>query len=466
MEVQAAVIYVGDTEMKCKRFTESFLRLETPQWKAKSAELLLIGIATAVAILLMLGPRTALAQQQGVNYDESKVPSYMLPNPLVMADGQRVTSVRMWMEKRRPELLKLFETNEYGFSPSRPAGMTFRVASVDRNALGGKAVRKEVVINFFGKKDGPEMRLLIYLPKGAARPVPMFLGLNFGGNQTVASDPGITINPGWMRYGWGVINHHATEASRGVNACRWQLNKILARGYGLATAYYGDIEPDFDGGIRDGVRAFYLHAGQSEPAADGWGAIGAWAWGLSRALDYLETDKDVDAHRVAVMGHSRLGKTALWAGAQDKRFALVISNDSGEGGAALSRRWMGETVPSINTSFPWWFCRNFRKFNNDVNALPIDQHELLALIAPRPVYLATAAGDLWADPRGMFLAGKAASPVYRLLGTDGLGAMKLPGIGQPVMTTIGFHLRCGPHNVTAYDWEQFLDFADKHMRAR
>ena len=424
------------------------------------------GVLILTVFLLLIFARTGLAQHEGVNYDESRVPACTLPDPLVMANGQKVDSAQMWTEKRRPELLKLFETYEYGHDPGRPRGMTFQVVSVDNHALGGKATRKEVLINFSGKKDGPKMRLLIYLPNGAPRPTPMFLGLNFGGNQTVAADPGITINKGWMRDGWGIVDHHATEDSRGVNACRWHLQKILARGYGLATAYYGDIEPDFEGGIRESVRALYLRPGQSEPAADGWGAIGAWAWGLSRAMDYLETDKDVDAHRVAVMGHSRLGKTALWAGAQDTRFALVISNDSGEGGAALSRRWMGETVKAINTSFPWWFCRNFRKYNNDVNALPVDQHELLALIAPRPVYIATAAGDLWADPRGMFLAGKAADPVYRMLGTDGLGASKMPGIGQPVMTTIGFHLRCGPHNVTAYDWEQFLNFADRHMKAR
>jgi hypothetical protein len=425
----------------------------------------LITVAITVFLPLIVA-RVALAQQQGTNYDESRVPAYTLPDPLAMANGQRVTSAKMWMEKRRPELLKLFETDEYGYSPGRPKGMTFHVVSVDEKALNGEAIRKEVLINFSGRKDGPKMRLLVYLPKNAPGPVPMFLGLNFGGNQTVAADPGITINPGWVSDGWGVVGHHATEESRGVNACRWQLHKILARGYGLATAYYGDIEPDYDGGIRDSVRALYLRPGQTEPAPDGWGAISAWAWGLSRAMDYLETDKDVDARRVAVMGHSRLGKTAVWAGAQDTRFAMVISNDSGEGGAALSRRWFGESVQSINTSFPWWFCRNFRKYNDDVNALPVDQHELLALIAPRPVYIATAAGDLWADPRGMFLAAKAADPVYRLLGTDGLGAVQMPGIGQPVMTTIGFHLRCGPHNVTAYDWDQFLDFADKHLKVQ
>jgi len=418
-----------------------------------------------IGLLLLFVTGIGFAQRAGVNYDESKVPSYTLPDPLVMANGQRVTSARMWMEERQPELLRLFEENVYGRSPGRPPGMTFRVTSVDPDALGGKAVRKEVTIYFTGAKDGPKMHLLIYLPKAARKPVPMFLGLNFDGNQTVVSDPGITLSRGWMSDGWGVIDHHATNATRGVDACNWQVPKILARGYGLATAYYGDIEPDFAGGIRDGVRPLFFRPGQTEPAPDEWGAIGAWTWGLSRAMDYLETDKGVDAHRVAVMGHSRLGKTALWAGAQDRRFALVISNDSGEGGADLSRRWFGETVKSINSNFPWWFCGNFKKFNNDVDSLPVDQHGLIALIAPRPVYVATAAGDLWADPKGMFLAAKAAAPVYRLLGTDGFGASKMPGIDQPVMTTIGFHLRCGPHNVTAYDWDQFLNFADKHMKA-
>lgn len=464
--MKQAPVPVENTKMKTRILPDKIQKLMTRDWEVDHASRWFLSkIVAAVVFLTVFGASPSVAQQ-GINYDESKAPAYTLPDPLVMANGQRVTSARMWTAERRPELLKLFETYEYGHSPGRPKGMTFKVLSVEVDALGGKAVRKQVLINFTGNQDGPRMRLLIYVPKDATKPVPIFLGLNFGGNQTVAPDPGITINPGWVGRGWGVIDHHATEESRGASACQWQLQKILARGYGLATAYYGDIEPDFDGGIRHGVRALYLHPGQSAPAADGWGAIGAWAWGLSRAMDYLETDKDVDPHRVAVIGHSRLGKTALWAGAQDTRFALVISNDSGEGGAALSRHWMGETVKAINTSFPWWFCRNYRKFNGDVNALPVDQHELIALIAPRPVYIATAAGDLWADPRGMFLAARAADPVYRLLGTDGLGAAKMPGIGHPVMTTIGFHLRCGPHDVTAYDWGRFLDFADKHERVR
>jgi hypothetical protein len=421
-------------------------------------------LAAVVGLLCLLSVGAGLALPEDVNYDEAKVPPYTLPDPLVMVSGQRVASARMWMEKRRPELLRLFQENVYGRSPGRPSRVAYQLNSVDGQALAGKAVRKEVSVYFSDKKDGQAMHVLIYLPKGARKPAPMFLGLNFSGNQGVAHDPGITMSRAWMHDDPDVVDHRATEATRGSEAQQWQVEKILSRGYGLATIYYGDIEPDYDGGIRYGVRWLFLRPGESQPAADEWGSIGAWAWGLSLAMDYLETCQDVDARRVALIGHSRLGKTVLWAGAQDPRFALVIPNDSGEGGAKLSRRWLGETVKAINTKFPYWFCENFKKFNDDAAALPVDQHELIALIAPRPVYIASAAQDLWADPKGMFLAAKGADPVYRLLGTDGLGATEMPGINQPVMTTIGFHMREGKHDVTAYDWDQFLAFADKHMR--
>ncbi len=409
-------------------------------------------LETVPLALLLLAP--AAAQQPAANYDEAKVPKYTLPDPLLTASGQPVRDAATWTNRRRPEILRLFETNVHGRSPARPAGMTFELTSIDAKALGGKAIRKQVTINFFGKKDGPKANLLLYLPAGARRPVPVFLGLNFGGNHAVNADPGIRLGEVWARG----TKQVAGESTRGATASRWAIDEILAHGYGLATIYYCDIEPDFDGGRKHGVRA------DTPMAPDSWGAIAAWAWGLSRAMDYLQTDKGVDAKRVAVMGHSRLGKAALWAGAQDTRFSIVISNDSGEGGAAISRRQFGETIKDLNTRFPHWFCANYRRFNDRESDLPIDMHELIALMAPRPVYVASARDDQWADPRGEFLSAVAAGPVYRLFGKKGLETDQMPPVHQPIMNTVGYHIRAGKHDVTAYDWEQFLAFAGKHWK--
>jgi hypothetical protein len=420
----------------------------------------------ALAALFFTSP--AAAQPAGANYDEAKVPRYTLPDPLVTASGERVRNAQDWNARRRPEILRLFEAHVYGRSPARPGKVEFEVVSEDRKALGGKAVRKQVTVWPVDRK-GPQMNLLLYLPADAKGPTPVFLGLNFPGNHTVNADPGIRLNEVWQREKsapGGLVKRVAEDAARGSGAEAWQVEKILARGYGLATIHYGDIDPDFHDGFQNGIHPLFYKPGQTKPAADEWGSIGAWAWGLSRALDYLETERAVDARRVAVMGHSRLGKTALWAGAQDTRFALVISNNSGEGGASISRRMFGENVKNLNTSFPHWFCANYSQYNDRVDELPVDQHMLLALVAPRPVYVASASEDRWADPKGEFLAAVHAGPVYELLGKRGLGTGEMPGLHKPIMNTVGYHYREGRHAVTAYDWERWLDFADMHLRGR
>jgi hypothetical protein len=415
----------------------------------------------AVVAGLVAGPLTA--QPAGANYDEAKVKAYTLPDPLRFLDGRPVAAAAEW-PKRRAEVLRLFEEHVYGRSPGPPAGMRFVVVESDSHALGGLATRRQVRVLLDGTEGGPAFEMLLYVPNATPRPVPAFLGPNFGGNHSVHPDPAIRLARSWMREGPGVADHRATEAGRGAGAAAWPVERILDRGYALATVYYGDLEPDHHDGWKQGVRARIGPGTAGRFGPDDWGAIGAWAWGLSRALDGLAKDPDVDGGRVAVIGHSRLGKTALWAGAADERFALVVSNDSGEGGAALARRRFGETTDRITSVFPHWFALRLREYAGREDALPVDQHMLLALVAPRPLYVASATEDLWADPRGEFLAAKAAEPVYCLLGREGLGVADLPSPDRPVGGSIGYHLRTGKHALTAYDWEQYLDFADRHLR--
>jgi len=417
-------------------------------------------------VLLVASGALAQPRPNESNLDEAKVGTYTLPDPLVCADGTRVTSAKIWEQKRRPELVKMFEAEVYGRAPGRPRGMHFAVRSLATNALGGLATRKEVTVWFTRGTNGPSMNLLFYTPNAAQKPVPAFLGLNFNGNHAVSADPGITLSDRWLppAKDGSVTNNRATAAGRGKEASRWQVEKILSRGYALATVYYGDLEPDFTNGWKLGVRAALGRDGTNTVfKPDEWGAISAWAWGLSRALDYLETDRAIDAKQVAVIGHSRLGKTALWAGAHDRRFALVVVNESGEGGAALARRWFGETTALINGHFPHWFDGNFKKYSGHEKEMPTDQHEAIALVAPRPVYIASAEEDRWSDPRGEFLGAKGAEPVYQLFGEAGLGVSDWPPVNHPVGDFIGYHVRTGKHDVTDYDWEQYLNFAGRHF---
>jgi hypothetical protein len=398
--------------------------------------------------------------------EESQVPAYRLPDPLVAQDGTQVRSAAQWRKVRRPELLQLFAARVYGRTPRMEQPVASTVTEAGATALGGLATRRQVTLAFGDRPNGPKMHLLMYLPAQRRGRVPVFVGLNFQGNHAVASDPGIQLSTAWVADSYpGVVNHRATEKSRGAAASRWPIEAILKRGFGVVTAYYGDLDPDFDDGFSNGVQPLFYRPGQTRPAPDEWGAIGAWAWGLSRALDYLETDADVDARRAAVIGHSRLGKAALWAAAQDERFALAVSNDSGCGGAALSKRIFGETVGAINRQFPHWFAANFWEYNENESALPVDQHELLALIAPRPLYVASASDDLWADPRGEFLSAVHADPVYRLLGTPGFGVTEMPAADRPVGDRVRYHVRTGKHDLTAWDWEQYLAFAESQFRS-
>lgn len=393
--------------------------------------------------------------------------TYALPDALVSHSGKKITTVKDWEKIRRPEILKLYEENVQGKTPARKIPTRFVTTAVNANALNGMATRKEIRA-FFSNDDKYYMDILLYLPNNSGKPVPVFVGLNFGGNQVVHPDTGITISKRWVTYGKepAYVNHIATEASRGTQNSDWPVEKILSAGYGLATIYYGDLQPDSAGSANAGIAPLFYKAGQTKPTDNEWGAIGVWAWGLSRTMDYLETDKNIDAKKVAVIGHSRLGKTALWAGAQDKRFAIVISNNSGEGGAAITRRKYGETIAIMNKAFPHWFSGNFKKHDNRENDLPVDFHELIALIAPRPVYIASASEDQWADPTGEYLSGWHATPVYALYGLKGLDTNIPPGKNQPVGNgAIGYHLRDGKHAMTVYDWEQYINFTNRFFKS-
>lgn len=394
-----------------------------------------------------------------VNYDEQKVGIYTLPDLFRTHDGGKVKTPEEWFMKRRPEILDDFRENQFGFAPGRPEDMWFDVFDPGTPALNGMAVRKQVCVYFTGDTAGSKMDLLIYLPADANGPFPLLMGLNFVPNCSYIDDPGIRKGEMWGR------DHTKVPAPERSRFSYFDPTLFLSRGIAYASVYYGDIEPDFSEGIPYGIRGAYLKPGETEPGANGWGAIAAWAWGLSRAMDYLETDPDINHRKIAIMGASRLGKTVLWAGATDQRFAMVIACCSGEGGAALSRRRYGETIAHLTapSRYPYQFCTNYQKYAEDVEHFPVDAHMLVALMAPSPLLLQTGITDYWSDPKGEFLAAMAAGPVYELLGAQSLGISDLPEAGQPVLHTLGFLMHDGGHGILPSDYPVFIEFIQKYL---
>jgi dienelactone hydrolase len=365
-----------------------------------------------------------------------------IPDPLIKADGAKITSVKQWKRQRRPELLESFRTNVYGRAPvSRLKSLKFQTTEVVANAMDGLATRKQIVISYRGVGGEGRIPLLLFVPNKRKRSAPCFLLLNNRGPRNA-------------------------DASRNSKTAFWPAEEIVARGYAAAVINLSDIDPDKNDGFKDGVHGIFDNP-QTQRPSDAWGTIGAWAWGASRVMDYLQTDKDIDNKRVAVVGHSRGGKTSLWAGAQDERFAMVVSNNSGSTGAALARGKVGENITAINKTFPHWFAQNYKRYDDKEDQLPVDQHQLLALIAPRPLYIASATEDTWADPEAEFAACVAASPTYQLYGLTGVATSTIPQPDSPThQGKIGYHLRTGKHDLTLYDWQRFMDFADIQMKIK
>ncbi len=394
----------------------------------------------------------------------SKLPSRPeLPDPLVMLNGERVTSKEQWLTQRKPELKELFQHYMYGYLPP-PVKIEAKVEREDRKALEGKATLKEVTISF-GPIGTPPIHLLLVVPNERKGPAPVFVGMNFCGNHAVVKDPAVRLPTVWMYPNRaGVKNNRATEEGRGTEVDTWALAQSIEHGYAVATFYSGDVDPD-RADVRAGIQPHLAKLGITKPGPHDWGTIAAWAWGIQRAVDYLVTDKELDAKRICVVGHSRLGKTALLAAAFDERIALAIPHQAGCGGTAPSRTTnpKAETVQRINTSFPHWFDGTFKEFNDQVERLPFDQHCLAALVAPRPLLYTNAVEDQWANPDGQFQMLQAADPVYRLLGVGGLDARQMPAVGQLVDSRLGYWIRPGKHSMTREDWKVFLAFADKHL---
>lgn len=414
----------------------------------------------AKTLLLVIAMMVAFDDEQALpdditNYDESKVLEFALPDPLLFDNGHPVKDSQDWFEQRRPQILDKFKSRVYGRTPEID-DVHATLSEVNSDALDKRAIRKTVTVTARWGDREHSFNVVIYAPKTGPRPLPIFVGILLFDKQAEHPNPGVPL----------VMNNEQL-AQAGLERPlpgKELLTAILDRGYAVASIDAEEVAPDDAERYREGIIGLVSGPDEARRQPDDWGAIGAWAWALSRALDYLQTDREFDAKRIGVIGHSRRGKTALWAGAQDPRFSLVISNQSGCGGAALSRRRYGETVRLMNDRFPHWFCLNFRDYNDRELELPVDQHQLIALIAPRPVYVGSAEEDRWADPRGEFLACVHADPVYQLLGLQGLGVAEMPPVNHSIGKTIGYHIRSGKHALTDFDWLLYLDFADRHWK--
>ncbi len=390
-----------------------------------------------------------------------------LPDPLLMFDGTPVRSKEDWINKRRPELKALFEHYMYGKAPAAPEKVVATIVRTDAKALSGKATLREVTLKF-GPASAPPIHLLLIVPNERKGPVPVFVGLNFCGNHAVVDDPQIVIPSQWIYKSCAGVEHdHATEKGRGSQADVWCPDQLVERGYALATFYNGDIDPD-TAELTDGIHPHYLPSGQQQPGPHDWGTIRAWAWGLSRAVDYLVTHPDIDKSRVCAVGHSRLGKTTLVAAAFDERIALAVPHQSGTGGMAMSRDNDQETVGRINSSFPHWFNDTFPKFGGGKEPhLPIDQHLLVALVAPRPLLDTEGDQDKWANYDNALRSLQGADKVYKFLGGCGLVGLGIVR-GDEAFTDANTgdlvqYRRDEKHVLNRDYWRRILDFADRKL---
>ncbi|KAA0989118.1 alpha/beta hydrolase family protein [Dyadobacter aurulentus] len=395
-----------------------------------------------------------------VNYSEDSAGNYTLPDLLKCTDGQAVTSAKIWTQKRRPELVKMVEEIQFGKMPPAPKDLKFNAFDKGTPALNGKAIRKQVTVYLTKDTSDHKMNLLIYLPAASKKPVPMLLNISFAAYNQIIDDQGLLVGNIWK-------DGKKIKADKPSVFGKMDVEQFMDAGIGFATVYYGDIEPDFKDGINYGIRKEYLKPGQTQTADNEWGAIAAWSWGLSRALDYFETEKQIDAKRVALQGASRLGKTVLWAGIRDERFKVVVASISGEGGAALSRRNYGETIRHISdpSRYLYQFAPNYHTFAERVNEMPFDAHALVALMAPRPLLLQTGSTDYWSDPKGEYLSAVAAAPVYQLFNKKGPQTPQMPAAGDTslLLNELGYYMHEGGHGVLPEDWKHIVSYLKKYL---